>query len=293
VSIPQFTAEATLYRSRRQYRLSPTNSGAPQSDQPITPAYFPGPETMKECYHCTEVSCAREYGECLIGAHATCAASVWLPFLAPVCILAEEGCPSDYVRCLATCVAPVVGDCCPHPCRVPNPFSPGDGCCDAGETCVDENDPNSRGGCCPSGQSVCGGKCCLPGDICSGDACCPPGTQMLCNGVCCAGVCDKDGNCCQTDLCGGKCRPPFNKCCNGQICDFGEECHPTLGTCWAPGGTCAAGQKKCRVLGEPSCCPIDTDCCRNGQCCPSDTCCCPSGEAWTCCPKSDPFCTPR
>jgi hypothetical protein len=65
MSIPQFTAEATLYRSSRQYCLS-SDFGAPQIEQSLVPAYFPGPETMKGCYECTEKGCARDLGLCLI-----------------------------------------------------------------------------------------------------------------------------------------------------------------------------------------------------------------------------------
>jgi hypothetical protein len=64
-----------------------------------------------------------------------------------------------------------------------DPFNPGSGCCDVGEHCVDQNDPNSRNGCCPSDRSVCGNSCCAPGEYCCGDSCCPPG-QPCTDGLC-------------------------------------------------------------------------------------------------------------
>ena len=80
-------------------------------------------------------------------------------FFAPFACLAAHGvCWAEYGGCLAVCVAPVIGECCPTPCGVPNPFDPGSNCCDHGEHCVSPGDPNSRQGCCPVP------KACVAGD---------------------------------------------------------------------------------------------------------------------------------
>ena len=332
MTIPQFTAGFSLYVSTRRYGhfqvgssfripsesvipayVSPQPYGHLQGrfdsalpSQSVIPAYYPSPETMKECWHCRDVSCQRDFGYCEFLADITCAATLGIG-----CLPAHGLCWATLGLCEATCALPSpLGDCCPHPCRVPDPFNPGDGCCDEGETCVDENDPNSRYGCCPSGRNVCGNNCCLPGDTCCGDACCTAGFNC-CNGVCCAGVCDNNGNCCPGPdyICNGACCDALSKCCNGVCCDSGQVCHPTLGTCCSnvcgPAccgadqfcqdpttglcGGCPPGQHACNVFGGPQCCPDGRDCCGHGVCCQPDECC--FGD--TCFPKTSPACTPR
>ena len=57
-----------------------------------------------------------------------------------------------------------LGPCCPKTCGPRSPFDPSAGCCDGNEQCVGIYDPNSRQGCCPSDQIVCDGKCCAAGE---------------------------------------------------------------------------------------------------------------------------------
>jgi hypothetical protein len=181
----------------------------------------------------------------------------------PACAVAgyvHAICHIYWVGCKAYCL---LGHCCPKACGVPDPLHPGSGCCDAGDHCVDENDPNAREGCCPPERAVCGGHCCRDGEVCTGDLCCPPGTTTACNGVCCNGACTPSGQCCPSpsNVCGDTCCPPFNKCCNGQCCGAYQECDPKTGGCATPSGPrinpCRAGYSAC----GSQCCPPGKQCC--------------------------------
>ena len=243
MNLPHFAAEASIYRSRRHYSAPLLYSGRSQADQTIVASYRPGVETMKGCYRCTEENCATHLEYCNIGADIGC-------FLFPAgCLAAQAACDAEYLACLGVCVAPVVGECCPTPCGVPNPFDPGSNCCDHGEHCVSPGDPNSRQGCCPSSQSVCGGRCCAPSEYCCGDVCCPEGT------VCC----------------GGSCCP--NECCRDNCCDAGVPCGAD-GFCAHFGGgpppppppfDCPPGAAPCGIPDNTgvirTCCPPGLQCC--------------------------------
>jgi len=313
MNMPGFTAEASVYKTSKHYRASVSvlSTSVPEI---IVPVYYPSPKTRSDCNTCLE-DCVTGSIECDAAAAAILAGCIFPP-LCPGAVAAAGaallGCQTAFLTCAGICDAT---KCCPKLCGTPNPFDPGSGCCDSGETCVDQNDPNSRNGCCPSGQSVCDGKCCPSGETCCGDACCPtssgytcqqgvccpPGYSTVCNGECCPGVCDQNGNCCEDP----------NRLCGGECCRLGERCLPTLGVCCledkicgsvccgtnqfcqdpANGvcGACPPGQHPCSIVGEPLCCPDGSDCCKNGQCCPPDTCCFDD----TCYPKGDRRCTPR
>jgi hypothetical protein len=175
MKMPGFTADASLYGTSGRYRVSASEFGALQSWQSIVPAYRPSTETMKQCTKC-QTACGVSLAFCEAGAVPACVTPI-------TCAAALGVCSLEYLGCLVKCTLPVVGDCCPKPCRFPDPLNPGIGCCDEGENCVDESDPNSRSGCCPSDQNVCGGKCCSKGDTCCGSECCPPG-WFCSDGVC-------------------------------------------------------------------------------------------------------------
>ncbi len=245
-----------MYRSKVRYRGSPLVSGR----STIVPAYFPGPSTEAKCSDCLGYVATS-----LAGCYALLVADVAAECLNPfgwfgACETAIARLPGEIIICDAESVSGIgycdAQRCCPKVCGPPNPLIPGSGCCDHGEHCVDQNDPNSRDGCCPSDQSICGDKCCPPGVSCCGNECgcpgtstcvqgqcCPPGANRICNGACCQGPCDSDGNCCDSPnhVCGGLCCPPLNECCNGQCCGLGQQCHPTLGTC-------------CSTICGPACC---------------------------------------
>jgi hypothetical protein len=246
MNLPHFTAASTLYRSRRHYSASLAYGDSSLSGHTVVASYRPGPETMRECYHCTEETCAKQLATCEFLADLSC-------LFPPACAPAHAACYLKYGECLAQCVAPIIGDCCPKVCSVPNPFDPGSGCCDEGEGCVSEGDPNARKGCCPSGRSVCGGKCCDAGDQCCGDLCCPEGH------ACCGGTCCEAG----THCCGDTCCLANIPCCGGTCCSL----LPPVGTPPPPPPphSCGPGGVPC---GFPDATGVIRTCCPPGlQCC--------------------------
>lgn len=245
MNIPQFTAQASLYRTSNRYRSSSSEYDGAPSAHSIVSAYIPGPATQRECSVCTG-TCDKLAGLCGAGVAATVAA-VCVGTLGFGCagaaawgaaILAD--CAYGYAGCIGLCNVPswvplVGGYCCPKICGPPNPIEgSGSGCCDVDEHCVEQNDPNSRQGCCPSDQSVCGGNCCAKGERCCGDTCCPPDYFCLDGGYCTAsppfsppgGDPPKPpvNNCIfGGEPCGPACCPPGLQCCNYSA-QFGPDC---------------------------------------------------------------------
>ena len=297
MTLPGFRAEAAIYRSGIAYQVAwgageaPGSRAVPlhlvpmETSGAVVPALSPGPSTQHDCYTCTS-GAAGDAAWChaiAIGTGiAACAGLGWLTF-GLSCAAAAEAVPAALAAwdlTLAIEWGECLGNhCCPKSCGSQNPFDPGSGCCDEGEQCVDEKDPNARQGCCPVGQSVCGGICCPPNHKCCGDSCCPndwkceqgtccpPDTKTVCNGFCCKADCDQPGTCCEPpgDICGGLCSPPLNRCCNGQCCPLDQDCHPTLGTC-------------CPIVCGPNCCPdgqycLDSNLGTCGQCPPGQHAC--------------------
>jgi hypothetical protein len=232
--------------SGRRVRAAGTHSTARVSP----PAFYPWPSeaTQAICNSCME-TCAETLGLCSAAAAAPLAGCVVppaCPALIAAAASAQAACNIASVGCIATCT---FGKCCPTACEVPNPFEPGNGCCDEGEGCVDVDDPNSRRGCCPPDQLVCGGRCCAKEERC-------------CNGECCQGACAPDGSCCAapSGICGGSCCPPFSSCCDGICCS---------GSC-AGGICCQAPNRHC---GDGDiCCPRNNLCCGNACCASGDSC---------------------
>src|SRR5437867_5536007 len=66
MNIPQFTAQASLYRTSNRYRSSGAELVGSQSAQLVLPAYIPGPATQHDCSVCTGV-CAIELELCGAG----------------------------------------------------------------------------------------------------------------------------------------------------------------------------------------------------------------------------------
>lgn len=236
MSIPQFTAQASLYRTRRHYRGLSSDLGGLLPGEPIVPAYFPGSGTQHDCSTCLESAVKGNYicvGPPTATAAAVCLTSSWFTFgiscAAAVAgaAIALELCSSGFLIATGVCMATT---CCPKLCGVPNPLDPGSGCCDEGEACVDQNDPNSRQGCCPRDQNVCAGKCCAKGESCCGDTCCPP--DYFCRDGFCSefpGSIIPDNPKAPTDMgtfrekikcppgserCGTMCCPPGLQCCD-------------------------------------------------------------------------------
>src|SRR5262249_15208027 len=147
MNIPGFTAQASLYRTSSRYRVS--NGGLVQGapTQPVVLSLTTGGEAR--CSDCLE-KCAKNLGIC----YGIAVASA---YFCPPCggaLFAE--CNTQSYACIAYCHLPGES-CCPEFCHLGK-------CCDRDEQCVDDDDPNSRHGCCPSDQIVCGGKCCAKGD---------------------------------------------------------------------------------------------------------------------------------
>jgi hypothetical protein len=217
MNIPQFTAQSSLYRTSNRYRSSGPEGGNLWSGDSVVPAYNPGPAAQAACNKCAD-SALGDYFKCI----------------------AFEGFPLSLVHCTLRAWwdagACIVDDCCPKRCGPPDIWDlAGSGCCDAGDTCVAKDDPNSRYGCCPSNQSVCGGRCCAIGEYCCGDTCC--GDPKCYHGMCGADppFTDPDNpppppppppvnNCIFGGApCGPKCCPPGLQCCNYSA-QFGPEC---------------------------------------------------------------------
>jgi hypothetical protein len=228
--LPGFTAERSLRRSRRTYRTMCSAPSRVGSNPRVVPAYMPGPATQARCNDCLS-GCAEQLAWCSAGAAALVAGCFFPPACAGAILAAaaaQAGCDANSVGCIARCSAT---RCCPKRCGAPNPLEPGSGCCDSNEQCVSQSDPNGRHGCCPAGQSVCGGSCCAPGERCCGDTCCPPGWFCI-NNVC------------------------------TQYPSFGEytPAPPTHIPPVAANGACPPGHTRCRN----QCCPPGMTCCAYG-----------------------------
>jgi len=240
MNIPEFTAGASLYRTNGHYR---SGAGATVSGPVLSPAYYPGrQETRDACDRCLTKSAA-EYTLCL--GTAAVASAGCLIFYGACFAAAALGCWTAFAIRLGGCAT---DDCCPKRCGAINPFEPGQGCCDKDEQCVDRYDPNSRQGCCPSDQIVCGGKCCAKGDSCCGDRCCPKG-NFCCGETCCPdGYFCRDGWACDREFIGEfpKTPPPKPPKRPFNICKEG----------WAPCGTtcCPPGLQCCSVGGGQVAC---------------------------------------
>ncbi len=222
MTLPGFSAAHSLYQGVGRYRPPErAPAGGPGVlDQTVTPAYSPGRATMDKCNSVLE----------------NCLEHSFFAIFPPAIAVAQLGCVGRQK---------IPGSsCCPKLCEF-DASGPEAGCCDSGEACVDEGDPNARNGCCPAGQSVCGGKCCGPGEKCCGSSCCPAAA-----------------NCCGNE-CG---------CQGGMLCQNGQCSFPPFGPVTPPStdvesipkpaGGCPAGWKEC--LNSTTCCAPGIKCCGSG-----------------------------
>src|SRR5437762_9859465 len=122
MNIPEFTAEASLYRSRKSYRVATAESSVSLPADSIVLALTG--EGAAACQDC-EQSCAETYSACMALALAT----VWIPWLGGGIGVT---CTAVSWACLARCNAEGHA-CCPKSC--------GSYCCSYGEQC-------SHSGCC-------------------------------------------------------------------------------------------------------------------------------------------------
>lgn len=228
MKMPGFSGETSLYRTTGRYASSTSVFADLQPTQLLMPAYFPGPESQAKCQACIE-QCLLVWGICTAGA------VFWPPAIA--------ACALELMGCQGYCLIPgFPSDCCPKLCRL-EPFNqPGGGCCDADEQCVDPGDPNSRSGCCPRDQRVCGGRCCGKGATCCGNECCPAGDTCCGGQTCCpAGWFCDNGFCSQSVSFPGGPPPELPKLppwwpISVELCPVGWT--PCRGRCCRPGLEC-------------------------------------------------------
>jgi hypothetical protein len=194
VSLPAFTAQASLYRTSGRYHAAGIAAADAAPDGWIVPSYIPGAQTQRDCDKClapfalTRKVCLAKAAvmvaeSCITSLFFGCGPAIALGYIqAAAC---EEG----YIAGFGICNIPSADEldwdspCCPKVCGVPTPGKAGSGCCDHGEACVGSDHPNARDGCCPVGQ-YCGGDCCAKGATCCGNQCCPEGWHCLEGGIC-------------------------------------------------------------------------------------------------------------
>lgn len=227
MNIPEFTAQASLYRTSNRYRSSGGDFGGSMPAQSVVAAYIPGPETQNRCSGCTDVCVglrniclAKTAVEVLEGCLGTlgfgCGPAIaWGA-------LQTAGCYAHYAECFGYCQIPNIpgvwkSSCCPVVCGIHTPGIAGSGCCDPGEACVGSHNPNTRDGCCPVGQE-CHGNCCAKGEFCyDGGICGEPPSPMFPETP---PLPPPVNNCIfGGEPCGTKCCPPGFQCCgvfNGQ-----------------------------------------------------------------------------
>jgi hypothetical protein len=201
MNIPKFTAEASLYRTSRYYRMTATFDDAYGTMYPafsITD-FVKISSDFLDLHHPVPIAWVKTWACC-----RNCLAS--FP-------CADESCRRQRLfSCTRKCDAELTGGCdtkvwCPPGIAACNGV-----CCEPGEVCtLDGCSPPNRvcndriclgtclpgGFCCPPDRIVCGGRCCRPGKFCCrGGICCPDGTQC----------------------CGGGCCPHGTKCCRDKWC---------------------------------------------------------------------------
>src|SRR6266850_5982083 len=191
MNIPQFTAQASLYRTNNRYRSLAFDYASPPKTVLVPQLGGPGFEGLANClmdcadkhptwtaeqcnkicsdpggfkvptYHpgqTTQIRCNDCIKSCAIE-RSTCdlrvaAALDWWNL--PGGVLLHWGCADEEASCRRSCNAPILGPCCPKACGPRDSSNPGEGCCDRGDSC-------------------CGGTCCPPNFIChDGGICSAP-----------------------------------------------------------------------------------------------------------------------
>ena len=215
--LPGFSAETSLYKTSRHYRLIAKFGQADGTiyltlsinalvkssldfielgtKSSLDLIYFdrPSPISGRECWRqclgsnpCADESCRRQRG---FSCTKKCG---------------PQPCPKlGQTRCY-------FGECCEpgEVCTLDGCFHPNSVCRDHfgdDRLCVGRCLP---GGCCPTGNVVCNNQCCGIGWSCTSEGCCPPGV------------------CCETTACA-----PGKVCCGGKVCcPDGADCRLVNGT---------------------------------------------------------------
>jgi hypothetical protein len=238
MNLPQFTAQASLYRTSNRYRSSVAEFGGSIPAQSVVAAL-----TFEDTVNCEtcENRCNDNYATCI--GYASAAWGLGLlgcallgPF-SPLCAgpvttayaLASGLCVAGVSACHLVCNSPG-GSCCPVFCELGH-------CCSHGETCIPH-------GCCPNERIVCNGTCCAEGETCCGNTCCPQNYYCLDGDFCSqypsnvpfgnpsppmmpptdVGTFGEKKKCPPGyERCGKGCCPPGLQCCNYSA-QFGPDC---------------------------------------------------------------------
>lgn len=298
MNLPGLTAEASLYRTNKQYSVLSLDFAGAASNAPVVPAYLPGPgqTAFSDCPDgVTEAyvgavglpsmlySSGGSYGPVLpwgpnsspgVDTGSITAASV--PAHNPTintaaCAFCTIGSGLVYEVCLAQAIT-TAALCGP---LYPLCLAAEWGICTIsyltylGSTCHLNGTPGFTPGppCCPvkCSGSCCGtGETCAAGDLAGNNLCCSPGLTACGTQNCCdpSETCLADGSCC-----------PTARACGGVNC-----CSPG-DTCLATGSCCPTA----RACGSQNCCNPGDTCLPNGSCCPPGHAVC----GGICCP--DPF----
>src|SRR5919109_112309 len=101
MKLPQFTAQASLYKTSKRYRASGSAVSGLPATQSVVAAYYPGPNTQHRCTSCLN-DCAYKYDVCTD--HALYALVVDpLGILTPLLL---ASCNDDLSDCRDQCATP-------------------------------------------------------------------------------------------------------------------------------------------------------------------------------------------
>ncbi len=282
MSLPLFTAEASLCKTRQTYRGY--SSFGPDTGSIVAASVPAHPHSdSPSCKACLDLG-GLAYAGCL--GQAVVTAGYCGPFLYFLCLAGEvAGCVTAYLTyagtvCHAFGIPSWLGGtlgppCCPVVCSA--------GCCNSGETCAGLDPTTAQNLCCSPGLTVCGqnccdasercmpdGSCCPTANLCGHEDCCTPDETCMPQDYCCPNdqvcgqTCCSSGDTCMPD---GSCCPAGHKVCSGNCCpDPNDVCDPTTNTCTQ---TCPDGTPTC----GGNCCAAGEVCC-NGTCCGADQLCC-------------------
>jgi hypothetical protein len=204
MSIPGFSAETSLYKTSRHYRMIAKFG---QADGTVYPTLSMN-DLVKSSLDFIYID--RLPPLSIRGCCQDCLSSI---------PCADESCRRQRsFHCSRKCGADVIGGCgcppgrmvCEGSCCGPGEVCTLDGCTRPNEVC---NNRRCLGrclpeGCCPPHHVVCNNHCCEYGWNCSSEGCCPPGV------------------CCESTAC-----PPGKFCCGGKVCcQDGTECRLVNGT---------------------------------------------------------------
>jgi hypothetical protein len=209
MKLPGFSAETSLYKTSRHYRMI---GKFDQGDETIYPTLSIS-DLVKSSPDFSDF--ARLKPTDFVSVRACCRDCLRFP-------CADESCKRQRsYYCTSKCNAYDIGGC-ERPCPPGREVCEGL-CCGPGEVCtLDGCSPpnlvcNDRicfgqclpgGFCCPPDRVVCNNRCCEWGWSCTSEGCCPPGV------------------CCESAAC-----PPGKFCCGGKVCcRDGADCRLVHGT---------------------------------------------------------------